>query len=237
MLINRIGIICRTIKYGESSLILDIFSPDVGMRSYICSGVRKKNTNKAAVMQVMNLIDFVCYDHTGTKTSLSRIKEAKLRVIYKAIPFDIVRGTLGMFLLEVTRKSTSQIDDTSSIYEFIQSKFIELDTESVALRDFHITYLIQLASALGFEMQNNYNQEQFIFSLDEGVYVKLYEQSRNYIDIDLSKALHQYLSNASVLITREDRKRLLSYLVQYYQIHIEGFGNLKSLEVLYSLYD
>ena len=127
------------------------------MRSYICGGVRKKNSNKAAMLRVMNLVDIVCYDKATVKASLSRIKEVKFNKVYSQIPFDVVRGTVGMFLIEVTRKSIMQTDDPEQTYDFIYGRFNELDSEAVVLRDFHIRYLIDLARDIGFAMQNNWS--------------------------------------------------------------------------------
>ncbi len=237
MLVNRKGIICRAIKYGESSLILDIFSADTGMKSYICSGVRKKRSSKSAILQVMNFVDFICYVKSEEKASLLRIKEIKYHKIYKNIPFDIVRGTLGMFLLEVTRKAIHQTDDSTPIYAFIESKFSSLDDSDTVLSDFHIVYMIQLAQLLGFEMQNNFDDKHPYFSLKDGMFIPNPANHRFVLDQDLSELLFTYLKSIRPVTTKRDRIRLLESLVSYYAYHIDSFGSIKSLEVLQSLYD
>ena len=237
MLVDRTGIICKTVKYGESSLILDIFSADVGMRSYICGGVRKKNSNKAAMLRVMNLVDIVCYDKATAKASLSRIKEVKFNKVYSQIPFDVVRGTVGMFLIEVTRKSIMQTDEPEQTYDFIYGRFNELDSEAVVLRDFHIRYLIDLAREIGFAMQNNWSAIDTRFSLREGQFITDNQQHRDTLDTDLSEILSQYLAGRQPNSTKEQRRQLITKLVDYYRFHVEGFTEVKSLEVLYNLYD
>ena len=237
MLVNRTGIICKTVKYGESSLILDIFSADVGMRSYICGGVRKKNSNKAAMLRVMNLVDIVCYDKSSTKPSLSRIKEVKFSKIYSRIPFDVVRGTVGMFLIEVSRKAIVQTDEADRIYDFVSLRFNELDSEQVVMKDFHIRYLIDLAREIGFEMQNNWSAIDTRFSLREGQFIADSQQHRDKLSIDLSELLSQYLAGGQPSSTKEQRRQLITKLVDYYRFHVDGFTEVKSLEVLYNLYD
>ncbi len=237
MLVDRTGIICKTVKYGESSLILDIFSADVGMRSYICGGVRKKNSNKAAMLRVMNLVDIVCYDKATAKASLSRIKEVKYNKIYSHIPFDVVRGTVGMFLIEVTRKAIVQIDDPDQTYDFVYERFNELDSEAVVLRDFHIRYLIDLAREIGFEMQNNWSAIDSRFSLREGQFIRDSQQHRDTLDTDLSEILSQYLAGQQPQSTKEQRRQLITKLVDYYRFHVVGFTEVRSLEVLYNLYE
>ena len=237
MLVNRTGIICKTVKYGESSLILDIFSADVGMRSYICGGVRKKNSNKAAMLRVMNLVDIVCYDKSSTKPSLSRIKEVKFSKIYSRIPFDVVRGTVGMFLIEVSRKAIVQTDEADRIYDFVSLRFNELDSEQVVMKDFHIRYLIDLAREIGFAMQNNWSVIDCRFSLREGQFITDNQQHRDTLGTDLSEILSQYLAGRQPNSTKEQRRQLITKLVDYYRFHVDGFTEVKSLEVLYNLYD
>ena len=237
MLVNRTGIICKTVKYGESSLILDIFSADVGMRSYICGGVRKKNSNKAAMLRVMNLVDIVCYDKSSTKPTLSRIKEAKFSKIYSRIPFDVVRGTVGMFLIEVSRKAIVQTDEADRIYDFVSARFNELDSEQVVLRDFHIRYLIDLTKVIGFELRNNWSGTTSRFSLPDGQFIADSQHHRDTLSIDLSELLSQYLAGRQPTSTKEQRRQLITRLVDYYRFHVDGFTEVKSLEVLYNLYD
>ncbi len=237
MLVNRTGIICKTVKYGETSLILNIFSPDVGMRSYICGSVRKKHSNKAAMLRVMNLVDIVCYDKPATKPSLSRIKEVKYSKIYSQIPFDVVRGTVGMFLIEVSRKAIVQTDEADQIYNFISARFNELDSKEVVLRDFHIRYLIDLARVIGFELQNNWSGVNPRFSLPGGQFIADGQQHRDTLGIDISELLSQYLSGHQPPSSKEQRRQLITRLVDYYRFHVDGFTEVKSLEVLYNLYD
>ena len=237
MLVDRTGIICKTIKYGESSLILDIFTPDIGMRSYICGGVRKKNTTKSAILRVMNIVDFVCYDKATTKASLSRIKEVKFHKVYSQIPFDVIRGTVGMFLIEVSRKSIKHTDEARLTFDFINAKFNELDSDDVVLRDFHIRYLIDLAKVIGFELQNNWTPTHPRFSLCEGMFTVDTKQHRDTLDLKLSEILSQYLAGQIPISTKEQRRQLITKLVDYYRYHVEGFTEVRSLEVLYNLYD
>lgn len=238
MLQSRKGIICRSIKYGESSLIIDIFSGDIGMRSYIISGVRSNRARtKAAVLQVMNLVEFIAYDTKDTKKGLSRIKEVKLDVVYSHISFDVIKSTLGLFILEVSRKSIKISDQHEQLYRFMRQVFINLDQCQQGLAHFHIYFLIDLATELGFQLENNYSPEKRYFNLSEGVFSSRGGDHRYALDAECSYYLSQYLNrDESIKVSKECRKVILSKMLDFYRYHIDDFGELKSLQVLYSLY-
>ena len=72
------GIVLRVVKYGETSLVVTIFTELFGVQSYIVSGVRtstKKGTGKANLFQPTAILDLVVY-HNELK-HLNRIKEFK----------------------------------------------------------------------------------------------------------------------------------------------------------------
>ena len=93
MLIKTRGIIFRSIKYSETSIITDIFTEEKGLRTYIISGVRKKNARvSASLLQVMSLVDLVVY-HRDDK-DMTRIKEIKAAHIYQSLPFEIAKSSI-----------------------------------------------------------------------------------------------------------------------------------------------
>ena len=70
------GIVLRTVKYGETSVIVTIFTELFGIQSYLVNGVRtstKKGTGKAMLFQPSAILDMIVY-HNELK-QLQRIKD------------------------------------------------------------------------------------------------------------------------------------------------------------------
>src|SRR5882724_4224239 len=77
------GIVLRTVKYGETSVIVTIFTELFGVQSYLVNGVRtssKKGSGKANLFQPGAILDMVVY-HNELK-NLNRIKEFKWDYLY-----------------------------------------------------------------------------------------------------------------------------------------------------------
>ena len=90
------GIVLRAIKYGETSLVVTIFTELFGLQTYMVNGVRttKKSSAKANHFQPGAILDMVVY-HSDQKP-MQRIKEFKWDFLFqqgeKFIP--IVREVL-----------------------------------------------------------------------------------------------------------------------------------------------
>lgn len=231
------GIITRTVKYGESSLILDLLTSENGLQSFIISGVRSKGKkNKSGLVRVLNLVKVEAYFKNNDK--LSRIKEISYSHIYRSIPFDVVKASIATFLIEVCRKSLKASDDSRSVYNFIVKGLIHLDNLESSVAHFHIIFLIGLAKYLGFEISNNYDQDNIYFDLKYGSFKATREDHRLSLDVAPSRCLNAYLLQVNFESTpRLMRQELLINIVDYYRYHIEDFGELKSLDILMSLYE
>src|SRR6187401_2133657 len=90
------GIVFRFTKYGETSIIVNIFTELFGMQSYIVNGVRTKSAkNKIALYQPLTLLDLVVYHRDNAH--ILRIKELKCLCHYQSMPTDVRKSTIAMF--------------------------------------------------------------------------------------------------------------------------------------------
>ena len=75
------GIVLRSIKYGESSVIATIFSREFGRQSFIINSARSnKSKNKARILQPLFLVEFVSYQKQSRE--VQRVKEIKNKCKY-----------------------------------------------------------------------------------------------------------------------------------------------------------
>jgi len=148
------GVVLRSLKYSETSLILDIYTRMHGMGSYIVSGVRKSKSKSANVYHPMNIIDLVAY-HPGE--SLSRIKEASYAYKYQQLDVDVFRSSIGTFFVDLLKNSIKEREANEGLYSYIRSTLVELDhIQQLGLLP--IRYALDLAVHLGFQLADNYSE-------------------------------------------------------------------------------
>ena len=223
------GIIFKSLKYSETSLILDIYTKELGLQSFIVSGVRKAKSKMANVYHPMNVINFVAY---YSEDKLSRIKEAQLAVRYGDMTFNVIKSSIAMFIIDLARNAIQEKEPNIELYDFLKAYLILIDQSHVNLKYVPIDFTIKLASYLGFGINNNYTLLDKYFDLKEGAFIDRNVGHDYILSEILSQKLHLLLASENVELNKKERNDLLDQLIIYYRYHIEGFKPLKSLAVL-----
>src|ERR1700740_2679585 len=98
------GIVLRSIKYGETSLVVTVFTELFGVQTYMVNGVRssKKTSASASHFQPAAILELVVY-HKSTQT-MQRIKEFSWSYLYKFILSDVIRNSIATYMVELLHK-------------------------------------------------------------------------------------------------------------------------------------
>ena len=225
MLHKTRGIVVNYIRYRENSVIVKIYTEAFGLQSYIVNGVRssKAKTNRIALFQPLTLLDLVVYhrqDHT-----LHRISEAKCRYPFRSLPFEIGKSSIAIFISEIMYKTLREEENNSPLFDFLEDAilFLENATENVA--DFHLLFLSKYAFYLGFGAQS---ASEMLNQLRDARFVALPDAIGQSILNDCINAPF----GANLNVDRQRRNEIVETLVYFYKIHVENFGEIKSLAVL-----
>jgi len=241
MIIKSKGIVLRTVKYSETSLILDVFTQELGLKTYIISGVRKKNAKiTLGMLQPMNILDLVVYNKDSAK--INRIKEVQMSYVFKFLPFDIYKSSIALFLVEIISKSLKEKEPNKEFYDFCENSLIFLDQTNKNISTFHLIFLIKMSQFLGFNPESNYSASKIFFDLREGKFTNNLPYHSDFINERDSKNLASILSidletPEKIAFSRDDKQNLLENLILYYKIHLIDFGRIKTLEVFKSVFD
>ena len=236
MLIETRGIVFRTLKYSESSLIVDIYTEAKGLQSYIVNGVRsQRSKHNASIYQVMTLVDMVA--GVREDKGLSRIKEIKSACVYRAIPFDVRKSAVGLFMAEVARKTIREAEAHPELFDFLYHSFLFLDQTQQPIANLHLHFLVELSAFLGFMPGGDLTLETPVFDLQEGVFSDNSPAAAYCLDLELSKAFYALLnSNYTechlLRLPAGQRRQLLSKLLDYYRLHLEHLPEIHSHQIL-----
>lgn len=237
------GMVFRTVKYGDTSLIVTLYTELFGIQSYIVSGVRtstKKGPGKANLFQPSAILDLVVY-HNDLK-HLQRIREFKWGHLYKHIFFDVVKNAVALFMVELLQKCLRQPEPNPELFYFIEDAFIHLDAaEGPVLANYPLFFTLHLAGFFGFRIEDAYSARNPILDLQEGIFVEerphhLYflEGSFAYITSQLLK-VRQPAELSELLLNQDTRRHLLHAYRDFYALHISEFGEMRTLGVLQTI--
>lgn len=223
MLNKTKGIVIQYMKYRESSLLVTIYTAEFGISSYVENGVRSaKAKHKIALFQPLTLLDLEVYHKPGK--GLHRISEAKCYYPYRKIPFDIASSSIALFLTEVLSKVLREEEANPVLFSFLEESFQILDRGQGHLENFHLQFLWRLSEFLGFHAGQ---VVAFLNQLREAGVPGISE-----LDVTIIQELFDADYGDGVGVNRIQRAAILRALIYYYGLHMESFGELRSLQVL-----
>ena len=241
MIYTTKGIVLRTVKYGETSVIAGIFTEMFGIQSYIVNGVRTQGkTSKAHFFQPSSILEMQVY-HNELK-NLQRIKDLKWSYLYRNILSNVIKNAVALYMVELLQKCLKQPETNSDLFHFCEDAFLQLDVaENEIAANFPIYFALQLAHFFGFRLQDNYSEERKHFSLREGNFTNKVLANDYSIEADISYHISQLLKAlhpadlTEIKLNKNIRKTILYTLEKYYNFHIPEFGAMKTLPVLHEL--
>ncbi len=231
------GIILRQTKYSESSIILNVYTEQWGLESYILRGVRKKNRKTGmAVLQPMTLVQLV--PSPSQKSNLRFIKEIQPLSQYTSIPFDHTKSSVLMFLNEILNQVLMEESENKLLFSFLFYSMEFFDKYEGPVANFHLLFLVQLTRYLGVFPRNNYSTKKRWFDIVQGEFT----EKKNAVESDdfgleAAKWMTLLLETGYDRLTELNmshsiRVGLNTILISYYKYHIPGFRDLKSMEII-----
>lgn len=227
MLKKTRGIVLSHIKYKDTSIIVRIFTRDLGLKAYLVNGVRSLGKgSKIALYQPLTQLDLVVYDKENT--GLQRISEAKINAPQRLIPFDMPRTSLALFATEVISRSILEGYQNEELFDFLGESISKLDDPATSLAHFPLVFLLENAKHLGFA------PEQAEGFLVESMHHPFNTEEISLVLPYLKDLLEQgYHPTSTLSLTL--RRKLLDHLVAFHGQHLAQPNPLKSLPIIRQL--
>jgi DNA repair protein RecO (recombination protein O) len=234
------GIVLRTVKYGETSLIVTIFTELFGLQSYLVNGVRaatKKGTPKATFFQPAAILDLVAYRNEFK--NLQRLKEFRWAFLYQHILSDVKKNAVALFMVELLTKCLKQPEANAELFYFVEDALHHLDSANdTVTANFPLFFALHLAVFFGFRIADEYSENIHYLDLEEGRFVEdqpkhsYYLQDREAAAVSHILKIMQPEELQDMALNQQMRRRIIQGLEEYYILHIPDFGTMKTLPVL-----
>ena len=236
------GIVLRPVKYGETSVIVTIFTALYGVQAYMVKGVRsqKATGNKAGLLQPGMLLDMVVY-HYPQKT-LQHIKEFSPSLIYQSIHEDVVKSAIALFSAEALLRLLPAGAPMAELFDFAFHYFVTLDgTARQDTANFPLFFIINCSNYSGYGLKEYYTPETPYLNLQEGGFTAHppaampYTAIEDGIMLDQLLRVNTYNGLPGIEMGSAVRGRLLEWYIAFLQRHTQHMGAIKSLVVLQAI--
>ena len=235
------GIVLRTIKYGETSVVVNIFTELFGIQSYLVNGVRSSGkTLKANFFQPTSILEMEVY-HSELK-NLQRIKEFKWAYLYQNILNDVIKNSVALYMIELLQKCLKQPENNVDLFQFTEDAFMQLDVAGNAVTaNFPLYFSLHLCHFFGLKLEDDYSENNSILDLQEGRFIELVPHHQHFLEKDYSYHISQLLKVqhpdelVQIRLNKSVRKDMLFALQNFYALHINDFGTMKTLPILHEI--
>lgn len=236
--ISSKAIVISALKYRDTSLIVKLYTKELGLVSYILKGILKSKKGRLKTAYFLPLTQLTIVASHHEKRSLQNLKEAQVINVYTSIHTSIVKQSVVLFLSEILGSAIQEQENNNLLYDYIESSLLWFDAHE-HYSNFHLLFLLNLTKFLGFYpdlSQPNKNG----FHLKDGVFSDNPETNDIVVGselIQLKKLLGIHFDEVdSITFSKTERQKLLHLLIRYFELHLAGFKKPKSLTVLETVY-
>jgi DNA repair protein RecO (recombination protein O) len=222
------GIVFNYIKFRESSIIARIYTDHFGLKNYIVNSVRtSKPRYPISYFQPLTMLDLIVYNREFNE--INRIAEIKCSYAYKSVPYNIIKSTVAVFVTELLYKTLREEETNPELYRFLEDSLLYFDRVENDFMNFHLQFLFKYARFHGIEpirisdMVHEIESNNFLVSIPR----------RDFEKID---HLIESPYDSKIIISNDLRRRILTMIILFYQIHFDHLKDLKSFKVLMEVF-
>ena len=228
------AIVLHSIKYGETSLIVNCFLYDLGVKSFMIKGVLNSKNKKFSKSYFLPLsIIYITYSIKINK-DLGYITEAYPAQIYTSLHTDLFKSSVIVFISELLNSVLKESPGSSqNLFQYLEYSLTLFD-KSNKMSNFHLKVLIDLTKFIGF-YPNIKEESHAFFDLNSGTSSGV-KPSKDYIQNPELKKFKELLGTTfedlnTMKLNDLLRAKMLSIMIDYYSIHLQMFNSPKSIHV------
>ena len=240
MLAKSQAIVLHSIKYGETKLIVDMFTRRFGRQSFIIGIPKSPNGKmKKQFFQPLTLLEIET--DIRPRLQLQRLHDVRLMSPFTSIPFQADKLAISLFVAEFLFYALRSEQHNELLYDYLENSVLWLDSQQDRFANFHLVFLLRLSRFLGFYPNLDDYQVGDYFDLRESVFVNNPPVHRDFLYPEEAQKVQlmmrmDFPTMHLFRMSHQERNRLLEVSLKYYRLHLPDFPEMKSIEVLQALY-
>lgn len=235
------AIVLHSLKYGETRLIVDMFTRSHGRLSFIVSLPKSpKGKIRKQFFQPLSLLEIET--DVRPRLQLQKLSDVRLLYPFSTIPFEPEKLAISLFVAEFLYYAMRGEQQNVPLFDYVTDSILWLDGQDSRFANFHLVFLMRLSRFLGFYPNlDDYSAGDY-FDLRESIFLSappvhrdfLYPQEAEKVQLMMRM---DFATMHLFQMSHTERNRLLEVALSYYRLHIPDFPELKSLSVLQELYE
>ena len=204
------AIVLNPLRYGDNSLIVNLYTESMGRQTGFVKGVfSKKSAMRVALFQPLHLVETDL--HYRANRQIQRLANVRMYYPFQNITFDPVKSCIALFIAEILYKTLKEEEANQELFDFLLHAIQAFDLNEHGTANFHLVFLVHYSRYLGFYLKYDHLMLPQLFGMS-------------------------FDNLNSLQISHHQRNYLTEYLLGYYSMHVAGFGKLKSFPILRDIF-
>lgn len=255
MLTKTEAIVLHSLKYGETKLIVDLFTRRHGRLAFaVALPKTPRGRLKKQYFQPLTLLSIEC--DVRPQLQLQKLADAAVLMPMATLLTDPSKLAIALFLAEFLYHALKGEQQNEPLFDYVRSSIEWLDGKADSYANFHLVFLMHLSRFLGFypnlEQEGRWQEEgsrkgsradeaALYFDLRAATFCAAPPLHRDYLLPQEAEILRLMMRmdwhNMHLFrMSHQQRNRCLDVALQFYRIHLPDFPDLRSVEVLRELW-
>jgi DNA repair protein RecO (recombination protein O) len=143
------GIVLRSIRYGESDRILDLYTHNNGLVSAIAKGIRRTKSRFGARLEPLSCVDFVAY-HGRT---LDTVTQAEVLRSFRGVREDLARFEAAAGVVRSVRVLSGGDEADRRVFNLLYNGLDALEDRDSGFEAVEVAFALKLSILAGYAPQ------------------------------------------------------------------------------------
>lgn len=229
------AVVLSRLPYSESSLIVNLFTLESGLQTFLFQGAKKK---KGLILFPLELVEITYYRRNDS--SMMKLTELQSSEPLHHLLDNPLKSSIAFFISELMMICLRDNHQDKKLFRFL-SEEIQWLNASEELSNYLVWFLAQVCKLEGFQPEIQSSNPSY-FELQEGKFTNelpffpayLEEPWLHWLTDSLQFEKTDFLA---LSIPKEERVQLIDAWLEYYQFHVSGMRKMKSLEVIRTVFN
>ena len=149
-LLKTEGIVTKTTKYSETSLIVTVITKDFGKIPAIANNVRSSKSHMLMGLQLFSFSEIVVYE-SRSKTGLYKLNEVSVIESFGSIRADLEKLAYASYFAEVANGAVTEDNPDEEILRLLLNTLFALDRGLCSMSKIKTVFEWRIATASGYE--------------------------------------------------------------------------------------
>lgn len=222
------AIVLTSTLYADHSYMVRLLTRDEGLVTVSVRSAGRTSRFRPGYRTPLTLLDVELGGRPSREVRyVADVSPIRLNAGIAAEPRKMM---VAQFVAETTARAVRYPARDAAMFDFVEHEVLELDALTTCPEDWAVRYLFRLMLEVGIMPDLGGWRDGSELDPAEGHMVA--DPARGSLDPAASRALVRFLGDERASLTDAERRHLLCFAMEFFRLHLDGFGSVRSLALM-----